>query len=70
MVLYPYHPKAQLAVILVLKRLRRRSYGLKSHLTDLEKPGIEPATPGGLHDTEKSRLINSSIVALFCLFTE
>ena len=42
-------PKAQLAVVLVLKRLRRRDNGLKSHPTDWEKPGIEPATPG-LHD--------------------
>ena len=39
-------PKAQLAVVLVLKRLRRRVHGLKSHPTDWEKPGIEPATPG------------------------
>ena len=39
-------PKAQLAVVLVLKRLRRRVNGLKSHPTDWEKPGIEPATPG------------------------
>ena len=39
-------PKAELAVILVLKRLRRRGNGLKSHPTDWEKPGIEPATPG------------------------
>ena len=38
-------PKAQPAVVLVLKRLRRRSNGLKSHLTDWEKPGIEPAIP-------------------------
>ena len=36
-------PKAQLAVVLVLKRLRRRVHGLKSHPTDWEKPGIEPA---------------------------
>ena len=40
------HPKAQPAVVLVLKRLRRRGNGLKSHPTDWEKPGIEPATPG------------------------
>ena len=33
-------PKAQLAVVLVLKRLRRRGNGLKSHPTDWEKPGI------------------------------
>ena len=39
-------PKAQPAVVLVLKRLRRRGNSLKSHLTDWEKPGIEPATPG------------------------
>ena len=39
-------PKAQLVVVLVLKRLRRRGNGLKSHPTDWEKPGIEPATPG------------------------
>ena len=37
-------PKAQTAVVLVLKRLRRRGNGLKSHPTDWEKPGIEPAT--------------------------
>ena len=40
------HPKAQLVVVLVLKRFRRRGNGLKSHPTDWEKPGIEPATPG------------------------
>ena len=34
------------AVVLVLKRLRRRGNGLKSHPTDWEKPGIGPATPG------------------------
>ena len=34
------------AVVLVLKRLRRQVNGLKSHPTDWEKPGIEPATPG------------------------
>ena len=39
-------PKAQLAVVLVLKRLRRRGIGLKPHPTNWEKPGIEPATPG------------------------
>ena len=39
-------PRAQPAVVLVLKRLRRRGNGLKSHPTDWEKPGIEPATPG------------------------
>ena len=27
-------------------RLRRRGHGLKSHLTDWEKLGIKPATPG------------------------
>ena len=34
-------PKAQAAVILVLKRLRRRGNGLMSHPTDWEKPGID-----------------------------
>ena len=38
--------KAQPAVVLVLKRLRRRGNGLKTHPTDWEKPGIESATPG------------------------
>ena len=37
-------PKAQPAVVLVLKHLRRRRNGLNSYLTDWEKPGIEPAT--------------------------
>ena len=49
MVLWFYaqeHPKAQPAVVLILKRLRRRGNGLKSHPTDWEKPGVEPATPG------------------------
>ena len=44
MVLWFYvqeHPKAQPAVVLVLKGL-----SLKSHPTDWEKPGIKPATPG------------------------
>ena len=40
------HPRAQQALVLVLKRLRRRDNGLKSHSTYWEKPGIEPATPG------------------------
>ena len=40
------HRKTQPAVVLILKRLRRRDHGLKSHLTDWEKPEIEPATPG------------------------
>ena len=40
------HPKAQPAVVLVLKRLRRGGHGLKSPQTDWEKPGIEPTTPG------------------------
>ena len=39
-------PKAQPAVVLVLKRLRRWDNDLKSHPADWEKPGIEPATPG------------------------
>ena len=54
-------PKAQPAVVLVLKHLRRQGNGLKSHPTDWEKPGIEPATPG-LQDISLSptpqRLLN------------
>ena len=54
-------PKAQPAVVLVLKRLRRRGNGLKSHPTDWEKPGIEPATPGlqdiGLSPTPRRLLM-------------
>ena len=54
-------PKAQPAVVLVLKRLRRRGNGLKSHPTDWEKPGIEPATPGlqdiGLSPTPRRLLL-------------
>ena len=46
-------PKAQLAVVLVFKGLGRRGNGLKSHLTDWERPGIEPATPG-LQDIDLS----------------
>ena len=40
MVLWFYvqeHPKAQPAELLVLKRLRRRGYELKSHPTDWER---------------------------------
>ena len=39
-------PKAQPAVVLVLKRLRRRGNGLKSYPTDWERPALEPATLG------------------------
>ena len=39
-------PKAPPAVVLVLKRLRRRGNGFKSHPTNWEKRGIEPAIPG------------------------
>ena len=39
-------PKAQPAMVLVLKRLRRRGNRLKFHPPDWEKPGMEPATPG------------------------
>ena len=56
-------PKAQPAVVLVLKRLRRRSNGLKSHPTDWEKTRIEPATPGlqdiGLSPTPRRLLVCS-----------
>ena len=58
-------PKAQPAEVLVLKRLRRRGNGLKSHQTDWEKPGIEPATPGlqdiGLSPTPRRLLIHYTL---------
>ena len=47
-------------MVLVLKHLRRRGHGLKSHSTDWEKSGIEPATPGlqdiGLSPTQRRLL--------------
>ena len=62
------HPKAQPAVVLVLKRLRRWGNSLKSHLTDQEKPGIEPATPGlqdiGLSPTPQ-RLLKKQLFVAF-----
>ena len=45
-VLCPGAPEGSPAVVLDLKRLRRRRHNLKSHQTDWEKSGIEPATPG------------------------
>ena len=48
MVLWFYvqeHPKAQPAVVLILKHLKGRGHSLKYHPTDWEKPGIELATP-------------------------
>ena len=57
-------PKAQPAMVLVLKHLRRWGNSLKSHPTDLEKPGIEPATPGlqdiGLSPTPRRLLYSLS----------
>ena len=62
-------PKAQPAVVLVLKRLRRRGNGLKSHPTDWEKPGIEPAIPGlqdiGLSPTPRRLLYDVHEQALY-----
>ena len=67
-------PKAQPAVVLVLKRLRRRGNGLKSHPTDWEKPGIEPATPGlqdiGLSPTPRLLLFYSLIRFEMMLFRQ
>ena len=44
------------------KASQKTGYGLKSHPTDWEKPGIEPATPGlqdiGLSPTPR-RILNS-----------
>ena len=66
-------PKAQPAVVLVLKRLRRRDNGLKSHPTDWEKPGIEPATPGlqdiGLSPTPRRLLYYFCFQTLrYCIY--
>ena len=64
MVLWFYvqeHPKAQQAVALVLKYLRRWGHSLKCHPTYWEKMGIEPATPGlqdvGLSPTPQPVLV-------------
>ena len=39
--------KAQPAVVLILKRLRKRGHGFKSDPTDWEtEPGIKPGPPG------------------------
>ena len=49
MVLWLYvqeNPKGSTGIGCGLKHLRRRNNGLKSHPTDLEKPGIKHATPG------------------------
>ena len=54
-------PKAQSAVVLVLKRLRRRHNSLKSHPTDWEKPGIEPAVT---YRPNLSRMLYSFLVFL------
>ena len=40
------NPKAQPAVVLILKRLRRWGHSLNTHPTDWENQGIEPATLG------------------------
>ena len=36
---------AQPAVVLIVKRPRKRGHGFKSHPTDWEKPGIKPGAP-------------------------
>ena len=38
--------KAQPAVVLISKRLRKPGHSFKSHLTDWQKPGIKPGAPG------------------------
>ena len=58
-------PKSQPAVVLVLKHLRRRGNSLKSHQTDWEKAGIEPAAPGlqdiGLCPTPRQLLLSNCL---------
>ena len=56
------HLKAQPAVVLILKRLRRRDHGFNSHPTDLVKPGIEFATPG-LQDIGLSNTLSQYLIA-------
>ena len=50
------------------KASQKTGHGFKSHLTDWEKPGIEPATPGlqdlGLSPTPRRRR-NSLFVVVF-----
>ena len=68
-VLCPGTPEGSTGSVLVLKRLKGWGNGLKSHPTDWEKPGIEPATPGlqdiGLSPTPQ-RLLQK--VQFFCLW--
>ena len=45
-VLCPGTPKGSTGSGSGLKASQKTGNGLKSHLTDREKPGIEPATPG------------------------
>ena len=61
--------KGQSAVVLLLKRLRRRGNGLKSHPTDWGKPGIEPATPG-FSPVEKQNDLELDFFSLLILIVE
>ena len=45
-VLYPGTPKGSTGSGSGFKASQKMGNGLKSHPTDWEKPGIEPATPG------------------------
>ena len=70
MVLWFYvqeHLKAQPAVVLILKHLRRQGYSLKSHPTDWEKLGIELATPG-LQDIGFSHTHRRLLLSAFVLY--
>ena len=64
------HPKAQLAVVLVLKCLIRRGHGLKSHPTDWEKPEVEPEIPvlQGIGLSPTPRRLQSILFTLFFLY--
>ena len=65
--------KAQAGSGYVLKHLGRRGNGLKSHPTDLWKPGIEPATPGlqdiGLSPTPRWLLCLLMFLMIFLFLT-
>ena len=63
------HSKAQPAVVLVLKRLRRRGNSIKSHQTDWEKPVIEPVLQDiGLSPTPQRLLTGRFIPVAECFF--
>ena len=51
--------KAQPAVVLILKYLRKQDHGFMPHPTDWDKPGIKPGTPGlqGIGNRRRNSLL-------------